>query len=302
MIEIITDVESIPRVKTGFYSLDRVFLGSNKEDVGVPIGTGYEWFGQTGVGKSTFLYSLSGILSVLTENPGVSLADFEGFSKSYLEVVYGATGYDGKVRVIRKAKDEETLDELAKSLSGDEYNIGILDSIGAISPISEKESEIGSANMGKRAFALAQFSRKMLPQTREFETTIFATNHWYPNIGGYGYNTPGGEVKKYLFTIRVLLKQKETFDDGSYVLEGKVYKNRWGKSDGKFYVFSLAGKGLHKGMTAIIDGANKNNCSIKRSTTVKIGDKSFGYLSNVIQEAHNGNDEFFEPFLEAIDG
>jgi hypothetical protein len=81
MIEIITDVEAIPRVKTGFYSLDRVFLGSNKEDVGVPIGTGYEWFGQTGVGKSTFLYSLSGILSVLTENKGVSLADFEGFSK-----------------------------------------------------------------------------------------------------------------------------------------------------------------------------------------------------------------------------
>lgn len=298
MIEIITDVEPVPRIETGLYSLDRAFLGTNDEDIGVPIGTGYELFGQEGVGKSTFAYSLSGLLSLLSGNEGIALADYEGFDKNYLRIVFGATGYDGKVKVIRKSKDEETLDELASLLDDETYNVGILDSIGSISPISEKESEIGSANMGRRALAMAQFSRKMLPLTREFKATLFATNHWYPSLDGYGYNTPGGEVKKYLLTIRILLKRKETFDDGSYVLEGKTYKNRWGKKDSKFYVFSLAGKGIHRGMTALIDGANKG--VVNRGTVVKIGDESYGYISNIIKKAQEGDDEFFEPFLEAV--
>ena len=303
MIEIITDIDPIPRVETGYYSLDRAFIGANDEDIGVPYGTGYEVFGQTGVGKSTFVYSLSGILSVLTANEGIGLADLEGFDKDYLRIVLQNTGFDGKVRIFRKVKDEETLDKLVEALRDDNgCNIGILDSLGAISPISEQESEIGSANMGRRALAMAQFSRKLLPRTREFLSTIFITNHWYPKVGGYGYTTPGGEVKKYLLTIRILLKRKEEFPDGSYVLEGKIYKNRWGKDDEKFYVFSLAGKGLHKGMSAIIDGANLDKCPITRTTTVKIGDESYGRISTLIEKAKEGDKKTFEPFLEALHG
>jgi len=302
MIEIITDVDPIPRVETGFYSFDRAFTGANDEDIGMPYGTGYEIFGQTGVGKSTFCYSISGLLSKLIDNDTIGIGDLEGFSRDYLRIVLQHSGFEGKVKIIRKAKDEEMLEALLDVLTEQENTVGILDSIGAISPISEKDSEIGSANMGKRAYILAQFVRKLLPYTREFNTTLFGINHWYPRIGSYGWATPGGEVKKYIMTIRILLKQKEQFDDGSYVLEGQVYKNRWGKSDKKFHLFSLAGKGLHKGMTAIIDGANVNKCPITRSTTVKIGDESYGYLSNIIKEAQDGNDEFFEPFLEAIHG
>ena len=99
-----------------------------------------------------------------------------------------------------------------------------------------------------------------------------------------------------------MLKRKEEFPDGSYVLEGKIYKNRWGKDDKKFYVFSLAGKGLHKGMSAIIDGANLDKCPITRTTTVKIGDESYGRISTIIEKAKEGDDKFFEPFLEALHG
>jgi len=303
MIEIITDIDPIPRVETGFYSLDRAFIGANDEDIGVPYGTGFEIFGVNGVGKSTFVYSLSGLLSVLTENEGIALGDLEGFDTDYLRIVLQNTGFEGKVSIFRKVRDEETLDKLVDELIQDNgCNIAILDSLGAISPISEQESEIGSANMGRRALAMAQFSRKLLPRTREFKSTIFITNHWYPRIGSRGYDTPGGEVKKYLLTIRILLKRKEEFPDGSYVLEGKIYKNRWGKSGKKFHVFSLAGKGLHKGMSAIIDGANLDKCPITRTTTVKIGDESYGRISTLVEKAKEGDDKFFEPFLEALHG
>jgi len=302
MIEIVTDIDPIPRVETGYYSLDRAFAGSNNKDIGVPYGTGYEVFGKTGVGKSTFCYSLSGILSTLIGNDTISIGDLEGFDRNYLKVVLQNTGFEGTVNIIRKKKDEEMLEKLLKIVTEKEGRIGILDSIGSISPVAEKESEIGSANMGKRAFILAQFVRKFLPYTREFKNTLFGTNHWYPRIGSRGWDTPGGEVKKYIMTIRILLKEKERFDDGSYVLEGYVYKNRWGKPERKFHVFSLAGEGLHKGMSAIIDGVNMNKCPIERTTVIKIGDESYGYLKNVIKEAHDGNDEFFEPFLEAIHG
>jgi hypothetical protein len=125
-------------------------------------------------------------------------------------------------------------------------------------------------------------------------------NHAYPKIGGRGLDTPGGEVKKYLSSIRISVKRKyikgkyEEYPDGSYIIEGTVIKNRWGLKDKVFNLFVLSGKGIHFGLTAMYDAINLGLA--KRDRTIKIGDTIYGTMKSIVQEAHDGNDEFFLPF------
>jgi len=296
-IKIVGDPPPIKRLITNCYSLDRAFKNKNG-DLGFPYGVAIEIFGPPGCGKSTLSYSLSGILAA-HHNKNIVLADFEGLDPDFMITVLSKTNFDGTVYYVAKQKDEDTLDEMIDRLAEDENAIAIIDSVGAISPVSELDGKPGEMSMGRRAKLVAQVSRKSIHLLRDdANKTLFVINHVHPNLGFAGTTTPGGQTLKYLVSVRIRLKQKEKFPDGSYVLEGTIKKNRWGYNDNVFYVFMLAGYGLHRGLTAMYDGMLLGK--VKRSKVVKIGDKSFGYLKNIVAEAHAGNDDFFTPFFEVL--
>jgi RecA/RadA recombinase len=295
-IEIIGSHLPCERTILNLYSLDRAFVNDVGE-LGCPVGIGYEIFGGNHVGKSTFVYSLAGLL---TES-NIVLSDFEGFDPEFLRSVLSTIGFEGTVNTLREHEDEDQLGELITLLKSDDYSIGIIDSIGAISPISETEGDLGEANMGRRAMIMAQFTRKAMKMLRFTDgNTILAVNHWYPRIGSRGYQSPGGEVKNYLFSVRILLKRKHEFLDGSYILEGTVRKNRWGYKDKVFYVFILAGRGLHKGLTALWDCVLLDKAKYGKGGYVKIEKENMGRLSALAKKAKEGNDEIFEPFMELL--
>jgi len=302
-IELTGDPIEVQRKITGFYSLDRAFINEQK-DLGVPINVGYELFGSNHVGKSSFAYSFAGLIAPPL---GIVLCDFEGFDPKYILSNLKTVCFSGRVHRVFDPNDETQLDKLVdllrdgKNKTSSEFGVGIVDSLGAISPVAETEGEIGERNMGQRAFSVAQFTRKIIKLQREAVSpkTILAVNHWYPKIGSRGYDTPAGDVKKYLLSIRVLLRRKEEFKDGSYVLEGYTYKNRWGYKERRFYVFMLAGKGIHRGMSALYDGTLLG--VVERKKIIKIGEENFGYMKNIIMEhAHTGDDEFFQPFIDIL--
>jgi RecA/RadA recombinase len=300
MVTILGASVPVQRILTGLYSFDHAFI--NREgDIGFPIGKGVEIYGATFCGKSTITYGLAGIIAKEI-GKDIALADFEGFDPKFLGVVLATAGFNGNIFCIQEEDDEDALDKLLSSLKEKKYGVGIVDSIGAISPVSEAEGSLGEANMGRRAFLMAQFTRKALKIMRSEEPkTIFMINHAYPRIGGRGLDTPGGEVKKYLSSIRISVKRKyikgkyEEYPDGSYIIEGTVVKNRWGLKDRVFNLFVLSGKGIHLGLTAMYDCINLGTA--KRDRTIKIGDNSFGTMKECVQQAHNGNDDFFEPFV-----
>jgi len=295
------------RIVTGLYSFDRAFE-NQKGEIGFPLGTATEIYGVTHCGKSTITYSLAGMLANQLET-NIALVDLEGFDPNFLEAVLGHAGFDNTLYYFNEEKDEKSLTSLARHLAIEKYgtNIGILDSIGAISPIAEAEGELGEANMGRRAFLMAQLARRIIKLLRSnsgANKALFMINHAYPKIGGRGFDTPGGEVKKYLASIRIQVKRRfvkgkyEEFPDGSYIIEGTVVKNRWGYKDRKFHLFVLAGKGIDLGLTAMYDGIVMKKVS--KDKVIKIGDTSFGYLKDVVDQAQQGNTEFFSPFFEVL--
>jgi RecA/RadA recombinase len=311
MIKIIGDAPRINRLVTNLYSFDKAFA-NNRGDIGIPLGVAVEIAGSPGVGKSTTAYSLSGMIANHVKSD-IALADVEGFDPGNLEMILDHTGFKGNVLLIQKETDEKTLDGLidvlkdptskSKKDTSNEFAglytfVAILDSVGGLSPISEIEGELGEANMGKRAKLLGQFSRKALHLLRNNPKSLFIINHIHPNFGYPGTSTPGGETLKYLEAIRIKIKRKEEFPDQSYILEGTLSKNRHGYINRKFYLFMLAGHGIHIGLTAMYD------CFLlglaERGKVVKIDGNSFGYLKDLVEDAHEGNNDKFVPFLDLL--
>lgn len=302
-MEIIGTTSHVQRICTGLYSFDHAFI-NQKGEIGFPIGKGVEIYGSTHCGKSTITYGFAGMIARILKKD-IALADFEGFDPDFLTTVLQSTGFDGKIFCIQEDDDETALDLLLTTLRKSDYCVGIVDSIGAISPVAEAEGDLGESNMGRRAFLIAQFTRKALKILRSPDSkTIFMINHAYPRIGGRGMDTPGGEVKKYLTSLRISVKRRylknkyEEFPDGSYIIEGDVIKNRWGLKDKSFHLFVLAGYGIHVGLTAMYDLIDMG--LVERGRTMKMDGVSFGSLKDVIMKAHDGNEKFFIPFIEKL--
>ena len=163
----------------------------------------------------------------------IAYADIEGFDPETMIAILQQVGYSGNLKLIDKVHDEDCLDELIDTMVDANYGVGIFDSIGAVSPISEIDGDLGESNWGRRAKLLASFSRKFNHNIlqKDPDRTVFMTNHLNPNMGGPGYTTPGGMTPKFIATTQIRLKRKEAFPDGSYALEGSLQKNRFGRGD-----------------------------------------------------------------------
>jgi len=202
--------------------------------------------------------------------------------------------------------DEETLDLFIEVLKQTVYGCGIFDSVAAISALAELEGEHGEANMGKRAKLMAQHSRKLIHILREQHKLVFYINHQLVDIGGRSFlYTPGGDELKYLSRIRISVKRKEEFPDGSYAIQGTVPKNGYGLRNRVFFVFVLSGIGIHQGMSAVYD------CIQAKILTKGKGDRVYAWketgekisgLSTFAKLAKEGNTEAFIPFHEALKG
>jgi len=300
-IKIIGDPINVLRIETRLYSFDRAFVNANG-DIGLPI-TSVELYGPTHCGKTTMAVSLSGIIATKLKTD-IAMADMEGIDPNFLVTNLGNQGYSGKVYDARKETDEETLDQFIEYLKKKDIGCGIFDSVAAISPIAELEGEHGEANMGKRAKLMAQHSRKLVHVLREQHKLVFYINHELTNIGGMAYRyTPGGDELKYLARLRISVKRKEEFPDGSYTIQGTVKKNGYGLRDRVFFIFVLSGIGIHQGMSAIYDCIQTKILAKGKNDRVyawkETGEK-ISALSIYAKAAKEGNTELFIPFYEAL--
>ena len=283
------------RVLTGFYTLDRSFK-NRKGDIGFPVRGMCQVSGYQSVGKSTLVYALSGIVaSQLGMN--ISLADLEEhFDPDFMGSVLSNVGFGGSVYNADGYLDHEKLEDMLKKLKEKDYAVGIVDSLGAISPVSEAEGGLEDSNMGRRAMLVAKVARRSIKLGNDRPLIVFATNHVHQIIGGRGTVTSGGVVKDYLSTTHLRISVKEKFEDGSSLIGGKVDKNSFGFDKKAFYLFNLAGYGIHYGLTAMYDCIMLGIA--KSDRTISLGDKKFGYVKRIIEQAEDH--ELFVPFVNAL--
>jgi len=318
------------RVETGLHTLDRALSGngSNGEvSLGWPM-TIYEVFGMKGVGKSTFSTSIAGIVAEHFQKD-IVYAPVEHVDRDLLENILDSVSFTGLVSIlggrdmVKKflphlgmKKDEIVTDEilgdcLVEALRRDSYAFGIFDSLSAVSPIEEMQSSSADKNMGRRARLSGVWVRQVLQSSRFREnglcpSLIFITHNstsMSSTPTNTGTQTSGGEAKKNLSKARIKLRKlpEPTMteqDENAYVIEGLVEQFNFGKDKRKFYCVVLGGKGIHRGLTAVYDCKMLGLASFGKSVT--LGGEKYGAMRTLVAKAHEGDDQFFQPFIDAL--
>lgn len=299
------NVLPVLRVQTGLWSLDRAFSGY-KGELGFPI-TSVELYGPTGSGKSSTAYSLTAIICAALKKQMV-LADLEGFNPdTFKDIMYGS-GYRGPVYIANGDTPDAVLDDMLSKLEKKDVVAAIVDSVAAISPIGEINSKSGEANMGRRAKLVTTEQRKLVNLLRQENRLAIHINHQLPNLTWVGMSTPGGMGLHYLSAVRIRMKMKKMFaDGGSFVIEGRVDKNRWGYKDRIFHAIFLVGKGLDPNMSSIWDCyerkilfQKKVGGKAEKVLRWKESDEPLSTLATYARYSRDGNDEMFEPFKQAL--
>lgn len=293
----------VPRIITGLYSFDRAF---SNQYLGFPACRVIEVGGVAHVGKSTFVHSLSGILA-REMNTNIVLFDNEGYDSETLITQLEAVKFDGTVYSAVESTDENNLDFVVSKLMK-QAKVGIVDSAGSISPYGEVSGKTGEANMGKRAYILGQFVRKVNHiNSGRNDSVVFVTNHLQVDLGGFGMSTTGGKSMTYGPVVKLGLSRKDSFpnskdDSIGFLLQGTVKKNRFGGKGKEFYVAILSGFGVSIPLTAMFDCiALKLVTRPKdRRFPLKVGDVDLPPLKSFFRYALDGREEEFSVFYDLL--
>lgn len=310
MTKVEGDYPTLERIKTGLYSFDMALSHGGR--VGFPTKSVIEIYGNAGIGKSTLSYFLAGKRS---PNGRILICDLEGLDIDYLPIATDPTGFDGIIEIIRSVdakgktrSHENMINELTdRVLQEEDTQVGILDSVGAILPVFEQASDIGEGFGAKRAVVVSQFARKatFTVNNKPAQPNIFVVNHSHVIIsGGMGHQTAGGVALGYLGAVRLFLRQSNTDNIKSgdevvaYVTNGTVEKLRYGGKGRRFKFTMVPGWGIRPRLTLLQDTVDLG--LVERGSVVKIGDKSFGYISKFVDYDLEDREDKFEPFLEAL--
>jgi RecA/RadA recombinase len=293
LVEFTGEVAQLSTIGTDLYSFNIATKG------GLRLGSIYEIYGYTHVGKSSLAYFLAGQTALGRK---IALADFEGFDPDYLGSSLRMANFGGTVDVLSTLDGEIALTGIRNALMDKEYGAAILDTVGALQSRLEIEAEEINLEerLGIKAKLMAKGMRAAMYALKRNPACFFVLNHLHPIITmGRGATTSGGVAIHNSAAGRIRLYVEKQHDDYQ-IVQGKMDKHRWGGKGAMFKFVIVPDRGVHVGMTALIDGIWHGH--IEESRTVKIGDNSFGYMKNIAQEARDGNDKFFEPFLEVMDG
>jgi len=290
-------VEDIHHLVTGFWSLDNALACGYPRSPGGPTNAIWEIFGFQGSGKSSFCYLLG---ALACKNKTIVIAEIEPFSPSVMQNVLTHAGFTGKVNVIQRDNHEDIIEQFMIQMQNEEVGACIYDSIGATLAMAEIEGDVEEAVMGRRAKLINKMAKRALKMQRFRKSPLLtlATNHIHQIIGGRGILTPGGVVLGYASRVRIWLMEGEHFDDGSWIVKGKVEKNSWGLPDGKFNLFYLKDQGFHPGLSAVTDCITLGLA--KKEKTITMDDVAYGYMIRLIRKAHDGETATFEPFVEKL--
>ena len=300
----------ISRKSTGLFSLD--WAVASRGVSGFPLRTITELYGHPNVGKSTLAYYLAGMLS----EGSIHLCDFEQADLDYVRKTMEHSGYKGTVKVSdvtdpkgRPTSHEEMLNEMAAALYNDDVSSCIVDSVGGIQPIAEREGDFGEAHMGKRAKLVAQVSRSLSNALR-IKTTpscAFVINHVHGIMGGRGHTTAGGDTLKFLAAVRIMMWTEKVWrindesdsDVLGFQVKGQLEKLRYGGRGKTFKFYIVPGYGVHTGVSAMFDCFDYELA--EQGTTVKVNGKSLGYIrKDFLTYAVDGRQRKFDVFRDKL--
>lgn len=212
----------LPRISTGSFALD-VALGG-----GWQTNAWHEIYGDESAGKTTLILKTIATQQALNPNHTTFWVAAEEFVPAWASML----GCDpSRIVVMQTNVLEEATNAAVRVLETRTVDALVIDSMPALSPITEVEGSMDDQQIGLAARLLGKFFRKAYTAMKrslveeDRPVTCFIVNQWREKIGvlfGDPRTTPGGRAKNYWFTTRVELKRDEWLTEGDRKTSRKV--------------------------------------------------------------------------------
>ena len=217
--------ESVESISSGSLGLD-IALGVG----GYPKGRVIEIYGPESSGKTTL--TLHAIAECQKKGGIAAFIDAEhAFDRFYAEKL----GIDIENLIISQPDHGEQALEIADNLiRARAIAMVVIDSVGALTPKSEIEGEMGDSKMGLHARLMSQALRKLTGSISKTNCTVMFINQLREKIGimfGNPETTTGGNALKFYASIRLDIRRSTQIKNSDGVVMGnktrvKIVKNK----------------------------------------------------------------------------
>lgn len=216
--------EEIESYSTGSVSLD-ICLGVG----GIPKRRFTEIFGEESTGKSTLALQVSN--SVIKEGGKVLYVDTENqMSLPYIKSIIQNFSKESFF-LIRPQTAENAFMIMERGIK-EGFNLIILDSVAALSPLQELKKEFDEDSMTLTSRMLNKFFRRNVYVVRDNNIAVIFLNQVRDKIGVYfkSFETPGGHALKHYTSVRIFLSRGKKIKNGvnhvGNYINASVIKNK----------------------------------------------------------------------------
>ena len=236
-IEDIIEERSI--MPTGFDTLDEEVLGVG----GIPSGCVVEFYGPEASGK--------GVLAMRTcaqaQRDGKKCFWFDlerQLNKSWMQI----NGVDTKEMMVmdRSMGAEDVITSLLGVINTGDYSLVVIDSVSALKPKADRESEVGKTQVGRLALLLSDNLIDIVNSCSDMKCTVIFINQIREKIGvmyGNPETTKGGNALKFYASIRLRLQKiksdkiinEDNEQIGVYTKVDSI-KNRYSSADKQTFI------------------------------------------------------------------
>ncbi len=288
---------NVTAVSTGSLTLDMA-LGIG----GLPRGRVVEIFGPESSGKTTL--ALHCVAETQKVGGTAAYIDVE----NALDPVYAkALGINiDDLLVSQPDSAEQALDITESLVRSGAVDIIVVDSVAALVPQAEVDSEMGATQVAVQARLMSQALRKLTAAISKTNCIVIFINQLRMKVGvvyGNPEVTPGGTALKYYASVRLDVRRTETLKNGSESLGNrtkvKVVKNKVA-SPFKIAEFDIIyGKGISK-VGEILDLAVELGIVEKSGAWFSYNEERLGQGRDKAKQAIEENPELMKELEEKI--
>ncbi|CAE7387207.1 recA, partial [Symbiodinium microadriaticum] len=189
----------VPTFSTGALTLDMKLGG------GLPYGRIVEVFGPEQSGKTTLALSSAHQVQKHGNRKRVAFIDAEQALDTHYAQAMGIDMSQEHFRLITAGFAEEACDQMLDAIQSGCFDLVVLDSVAALTPMEELEKDMTQNTIGLKARIMSKFLPKAAKYAADSNTCLLMINQTRANIGGCGSpeTTCGGKALPYFASMRL---------------------------------------------------------------------------------------------------